>query len=222
MNFTVEGQEYLCERAVATQQTGFVLVAQLRRDLPDYVGAVLWFGVDDADMTVFSPMYCSITKQPESLRPGNGSMTEYSPTSAFWAHNIVSNMAYSKYDYMIKDIRKVQSKIEDNYRNNQPMVEKKAMEIAKADGEEAAIQYLTDYSADCANGATAEYHKLAQYLLVKYIDGNVKKEKNGKFLTENGLVVFPDQPGYSKEYYEAIHKGNYEQLKVPASNKKSH
>lgn len=215
MNFEVDGQTYLCERAVATQQTGFVLVAQLRRDLPDYVGAVLWFGTDDADMTVFNPMYGCITSIPEAVRVGNGSMTEYSPTSAFWAHNMVANMAYHKYDYMIKDIRKMQSKIEDRYRRHQTFVEKKAMKIAEEEGESAAIQYLTDYSANCANGATEEWHKLAQFLLVKYIDGNVKKEKDGHFLTENGIVVFPDQPGYSQEYYEEIHRGNYDHLKVP-------
>ena len=61
MGFEVDGQEYVNERAIATQQTGFVLVAQMRKDLPDYVGGILWFGVDDADMTLFKPMYASMT-----------------------------------------------------------------------------------------------------------------------------------------------------------------
>ena len=54
MTFEVDGQEYANERAIATQQTGFVIVPQMRNWLPDAVGGILWFGVDDADMAVFN------------------------------------------------------------------------------------------------------------------------------------------------------------------------
>ena len=47
MTFKVDGVEYTNERAIATQQTGFVLVSQMRSWLPDAVGGVHWFGVDD-------------------------------------------------------------------------------------------------------------------------------------------------------------------------------
>lgn len=204
MDFEVDGQKYVNERAIATQQTGFVLVAQLRNFLPDLVGPILWFGADDANTTVFSPMYGCITEAPEAFSPKNGSMTEFSWTSAFWINNWVANMAYSRYDYMIKDIRPVQKELEDRFFLHRPKVEKKALEIAEKDGREAAIAYLTRYSASCANNATARYKKLGEYLLVKYIDGNVKKEKNGAFETKNGLAVFPDQPGYDEAYYRSI------------------
>jgi Dipeptidase len=65
MTFKVDGQEYVNERAIATQQTGFVLCAQLRNWLPDAIGGVLWFGVDDAATAVFTPMYGSIKETPE-------------------------------------------------------------------------------------------------------------------------------------------------------------
>lgn len=216
MGFEVDGQKYVNERAIATQQTGFVLVAQLRSFKPDLVGPILWFAVDDANTAVFSPMYGCITEVPECFRPGNGSMTEFSWTSAFWINNWIANMAYNKYDYMIKDIRPVQQQIEGMYFKHQDAVEKKALEIEKKEGRDAAVQYLTDYSAKCANSATAKYKKLGEYLLVKYIDGNVKKEKNGKFETKNGLVVSPLQPGYNREYYKAIAKDpTSEHLKEP-------
>ena len=63
--------------------------------------------VDDADMAVFNPIYCSSLAAPESYRVGNGDLLEFSWTSAFWIHNWVANMAYHKYSYMIQDIRKV-------------------------------------------------------------------------------------------------------------------
>lgn len=215
MGFEVDGVEYVNERAIATQQSGFVLVAQLRSDLPDYVGGILWFGVDDADMAVFTPMYGSMTRVPWCYSPDNGSMTEFSWTSAFWMHNWVANMAYHKYNYMIKDIRKVQQRLEGGFQQMQPIVEQHAMNIAKTEGEAAAVEFLTNYATQLADNATAEWKKLGEYLLVKYIDGNVKKEKDGKFIEENGLVVSPYQPGYDEEYYRAIHEAdNTEHLRV--------
>ena len=215
MGFEVDGQKYINERAIATQQTGFVLVAQLRSTMPDLVGPILWFGVDDANTTVFSPMYGCITRVPEAFSPHNGSLTEFSWTSAFWIHNWVANMAYSKYSYMIQDIRPVQQEIESKYFADQPLIEKEALRIQREKGTDAARAYLTNYSEQCANNATQRWKKLGEYLLVKYIDGNVKREENGHFKTEHGLAVPPEQPGYSEEYYRMIHNGNYEHLKVP-------
>lgn len=215
MGFEVDGQQYVNERAIATQQTGFVLVAQLRADKPDLVGPVLWFGVDDANTTVFSPMYGCITRVPEAFSSDNGSLTEFSWTSAFWMHNWVANMAYNKYSYMIRDIRPVQQEIEGKYFADQSAIEAEALRIEKEQGTDAARAYLTRYSEECANSATARWRKLGEYLIVKYIDGNVKKEEHGEFKTEHGLAVPPDQPGYSEEYYRMIHQGNYDHLKVP-------
>ena len=214
MNFTVDGQEYVNERSIATQQTGFVLVAQLRKHLPDYVGGVLWFGVDDADMAVFTPMYCSITRVPECYRVGNGDMMTFSPTSAFWMHNRVANMAYGKYNFMIKDIRKQQSALEGKYMHMQPLIEKYAQELGAKD-EAAAVEFLTTYSCTEADAATQIWSKLSEYLLVKYMDGNVKKEENGQFKQNgNGLSAYPDFPGYDEAYYRSIAKDTGDNLKV--------
>ena len=216
MNFEVDGQNYVNERAISTQQTGFVFVAQLRNYKPDLVGPILWFGCDDANFTVFSPMYGCITEAPEAFSTENGSMTEFSWTSAFWINNWISNMAYNKYDYMIKDIRPVQQELEKGFFDRQEAVEKEALAVRDAQGEEAAVAFLTKYSAKCANDATARYKELGEYLLVKYIDGNIKKEKNGFFETKDGLAVFPDQPGYDQEYYRTIAEDPAsEHLKAP-------
>lgn len=78
MTFEVDGQEYTNERAIATQQTGFVIVPQMRNWLPDAIGGILWFAVDDADMAVFTPVYASVTDVPECYRVGNGDLLNFS------------------------------------------------------------------------------------------------------------------------------------------------
>jgi len=214
MTFEVDGQEYTNERAIATQQTGFVIVLQMRNWLPDAVGGILWFGVDDADMAVFTPIYCSVTASPECYRVGNGDMMNFSWTSAFWIHNWVANMAYGKYSYMIQDIRLVQQELENSYQQTIPAVDKAASELYAKNPAEA-VKFLTWFSSTTADQATARWKKLGEYLLVKYMDGNVKKEENGHFKQNGyGLSEYPDFPGYDEDYYRSIVKSAGDKLKV--------
>ena len=61
----------------------------------------------------------------------------------------------------------------------------------------------------------AEWKKLGEYLMVKYIDGVIKKEDNGQFKrNEHGLPAFPSRPGYSNEYYRKIVDQTGEKYKV--------
>jgi dipeptidase len=214
MTFTVDGQTYVNERAIATQQTGFVIVPQMRNWLPDEVGGILWFGVDDADMAVFTPLYSSILAAPETYRVGNGDMYTFSWTSAFWVHNWVANMAYHKYNFMIEDIRKVQGELENGYRDRLAAIDKAALELlAKSPAE--ARNFLTWFSTTTAEEATVRWKALGEYLLVKYIDGNVKKEENGQFKRNPyGLPASPHFPGYDDDYYRSIVNSAGERLKV--------
>ena len=115
MDFTVDGQEYIHERAISTQQTGFSFVAQCRKWLPDKLGGIIWFGVDDTYSTVYCPVYCGCTQIPVCFEEGNGSMSQYSETAAFWLFNRVSNFCYLRYDAMIQDVVKVQHELETDF-----------------------------------------------------------------------------------------------------------
>ncbi len=214
MGFTVDSVEYINERAIATQQTGFSFVAQMRNWLPNPIGGVLWFGVDDANTCVYVPMYCAMTEVPECYAVGNGDILEFSWTSAFWVHNWVANQAYYRYNQMIGDIHSLQKKMEDNFETMQPSIEKVALDLYKQDPEQA-VEFLNFYSVSEAENTTKNWRKLGEYLLVKYMDGNIKKEKDGKFeRTEYGGAVSPEFPGYSEEYYRSVANDAGDKLKV--------
>jgi len=216
MYWTTDSVNYFVnERAVSTQQTGFVFVAQSRSWLPDPIGGIFWFGVDDTYSTVFSPMYCGILKVPHSYAEGNGSMVEYSPTSAFWTFNFVANWAYTRYSYMIKDIQKVQRELELGYIDQTAKIDKEAAVIYKTDKNKARA-YLTSYSVKTGDGTVARWKQLGEYLLVKYIDGNIKKEKDGKFQTNGtGQGAMPNQPGYPKWWLNEIVREHGDVVKAP-------
>ncbi len=203
MGFELDGHTYIHERATSTQQTGFSFVAQCRGWLPARIGGILWFGVDDTYSTVYCPMYCGITKIPECFRQGNGDMLTYSETSAFWLFNRVTNFVYSRYSDMIVDLQKVQNKLETTYIRDVEKFDNRAKEYEG----EALTQLLNDFSNRAAARMFKEWDQLDKYLLVKYIDGNIKKEKDGKFeRTATGNAVFPSQPNYRKEWQQMIVK----------------
>ncbi len=206
LTWSVGDQTYCNERATATQQTGFSFVTESRNWLPDWIGGIFWFGVDDASTTVYTPMYCGINRVPEPFAVGNGDMITYSETSAFWAFNFVSNFCYLRYDLMTPDVKKVQAELETKYLSDKEAVDKAALELYEKDPERAR-EYLTDYSVSVGEQAFNRWKELGQFLLVKYIDGNVKKEINGEF-QYNGMgghiPVHPDQPGYPEWWYEKI------------------
>ena len=56
LSFKSGDKSYFNERPISTQQSGFVFVSQMRENLPDAIGGVLWFGVDDASMTFLTPV----------------------------------------------------------------------------------------------------------------------------------------------------------------------
>ena len=214
MSFEVDGQRYVHERAIATQQSGFWFVAQCRSWLPNPIGGILWFGVDDAATSCLAPIYCSSTRVPETFAVGNGDMLTYSDSAAFWVFSKVANAAYLRYDVVSADIIKVQQELEKKYQEEVKQVDVKASELYKANPEQA-IAYLTDFSVSTANSMVACWKELDNYLLVKYIDGNIKKEENGKFLrTKHGMAVSPNQPQLPEKWRRAIVNDAGETLKA--------
>ncbi|MBQ5614585.1 MAG: C69 family dipeptidase, partial [Tidjanibacter sp.] len=213
MNFEVDGVTYVNERATATQQTGFWFTAQARNYLPDAVGGILWFGVDDAATSCLTPIYCSVTDVPECFREGNGHMTQYSPTSAFWIFNRVAQFAYLRYDYIGAEVQKSADEWENAKLKEVLTVDNAAKGLSLKKQKE----YLTDYSIQTAQNMFNRWVELDQYLMVKYIDGNIKVEDENGFV-DNGngknIPASPDQPGYSEKWKRAVAADNGDVLRV--------
>lgn len=214
LTYQVDSVEYFNERAIATQQTGFSFVAQMRSKYPDPIGGLLWFGVDDAATSVYIPIYCGTKEVPECFRQGNGSMTEFSWTSFFWINNWVANMAYSRYNVMIQDIRKEMNELENYFNRSLEASDRTAEQIYLKD-EQSGLQFITQHSLSYAQFAFDRWKKLGEFLMIRYIDGNIKKVKDGKFEeTPDKMVAFPDQPGYNETYYRHIIRETGNRLKV--------
>ncbi|MDE6571642.1 MAG: C69 family dipeptidase, partial [Duncaniella sp.] len=198
MTFKVDGKEYLNERAIATQQTGFSFVSQMNENHPEQMKGILWFGVDDANTCVYIPVYNCVEKAPHEFAHGNGDMLTLSWDAAFWVNNYVANQAYNRYSQMIPDIRRVQNAEEETLDKEVAAL----MTGVKGMSPEDAKEVLRAHTDMASQRYVKRYKQLGDYLLVKYLDGNVKKEKDGKFeRTPEGMAVYPDFPGYDERYY---------------------
>ena len=214
MDFEYDGKTYVNERAIATQQTGFWIVCQSRSWLPDEVGGVIWFGTDDAATSCLTPVYTTVNEIPQCIKVGNGSLIEYSPTSLFWVTNRIAQFAYMLYDRIEPEVRAVIDSVENAAIAMQPAVDAAAMEILGENPTEESIKaardFLTAYSIGQAQDLFNIWKDLDIYLLVKYMDGNVKKENGHGTFLDNGysprIPASPDQPGYSDKWKEAVAK----------------
>ena len=219
MTFKVDDVEYTHERAIATQQTAFTFVAQLRDEVPQEMKGILWFGVDDTNTCVYVPMYSCVTEVPHCYAPGNGDILTLSWDAAFWVHNYVANQAYNRYSQMIPDIRRVQNSLEDAMESGVKEVESKALAMNAAERR----NLLSGFSDEWAERSTREFKQLGDYLFVKFLDGNIKKETApGQFLrTPEGMCASPQFGGYSDEYFRSVAEDAGDRLKVtePTFNK---
>ena len=216
MSWKVDDKTYVNERATATQQTGFWMVGQAR---PEKTG-ILWFGVDDAATSCLTPIYCNSTEVAECLKEDNGSMLEYTPSSAFWLFNRVTNFAYLRYDMMSADIRKVIDFWENSMLEAVERVDASAAELSA----KSQKKYVTRFSVNTANELFENWSRLDKYLLIKYVDGNVKSEHFGvlkyvigaggdaSHFVENGNgKQIPDKiqfPGYNEKWKRAVAADN--------------
>ena len=201
IEWELDGVAYTWERPISTQQTGYSFVSQSRAWLPDQIGGVYWYAVDDTYTNCYIPLYCCIDSLPEAYTAG--SMKEFSWDSAWWVFNFVANYANLRYSDMLPEIQAAQRDLEGTFLALQPAVEQTATELLKSDSA-LATRYLTDYSVMHADLTVKRWRALGEYLIRKYNDGFVQDEK--------GAVR---EAGYPEAWLRRVIKARPEQFRLP-------
>ena len=226
MNFEVDGKTYVNERAIATQQTGFWFVGQSRGWLPDVVGGVIWFGCDDAATSWLTPIYTNTQEVPECFREGNGDILHYSPTSAFWMCNRVANACYKAYNIMAPTVRSAIDEWENAQIANLARTDEEALKVfyseikvkkmyvrknertrKVADPAPKTKAFITEFSVNTAQEMFDKWVEMEEFLLVKFLDGNVKAQNpDGSWVTNGHSDKVPANigwPGYTDVWKRA-------------------
>ncbi len=190
-----DGTKMFRERPIGCQQSGMTMVCQMRSFLPDEVGGVTYFNMDDATMVAYVPVYCSINRIPAPFRRENNNIREFSFESAFWMNNWVANMVYPRWSAMIGDLREAQAELEDYYAEDQKEVEKQVTDLTHQE----RVDYLTAKTEAYTDRMMQRWDKLAKLLIVKHNDQIMQPSENG--------VVVPGRrtsPQYAPAFIEAV------------------
>ena len=190
-----EGTAMFRERPIGCQQSGMTMVCQMRSWLPDAVGGVTYFNMDDASMVAYVPAYCGINHVPGPFRRENNNIREFSTESAFWMCNFVANMVYPRYSAMIGDLREAQAELEDYYAADQKEVEERAAQMTPGE----RTDYLTRKTEEYTTRMMQRWDKLAKLLIVKHNDQIMQP-------SENGVVVAGrrSSPAYAPAFIDAV------------------
>ena len=165
-----DGTKMFRERPIGCQQSGMTMVCQMRSFLPDEVGGVTYFNMDDATMVAYVPVYCSINRVPEPFRRENNNINEFSFESAFWMNNWVANMVYPRWSAMIGDLREAQTELEDYYAEDQKEVEQRVEGMTHLE----RVNYLTQKTEAYTAKMMDRWDKLAKLLIVKHNDQTMR------------------------------------------------
>ena len=172
-----DGTDMFRERPIGCQQSGMTMVCQMRSFLPDEVGGVTYFNMDDATMVAYVPVYCSINRVPDPFRRENNDIREFSTKSAFWMNNFVANMVYPRWSAMIGDLRDAQAELEDYYAEDQKEVEERVAGMTHQE----RVDFLTRKTEGYADRMMKRWDELAKFLIVKHNDQIMRPSENGVF-----------------------------------------
>eukprot|EP00727_Mastigamoeba_balamuthi_P011605 m51a1_g7067 hypothetical protein (562) ;mRNA; r:190224-192334 len=212
--FQHAGRTYQHERPISVPMTAFAIVTQMRSWLPREIGAVAWFGTDDAACTVHVPIYASVNRVAKSYvgKYGVGNdLLQMDMNRAYWAFSLVSNFAYSRWSVVYPEVRARMASLEQRYLNEVAGVEEKAMGLYRSCSPEKAVKYLTSYSERTANSLTREWLSFFMHLFAKYQDGYVKVAQGP------GLKPVSKSAGYPEAWLGRIVADTGDRYLVPVS-----
>jgi dipeptidase len=184
-----DSTQYGWERPISQPQTAFSFITQARNWLPDEIGGLVWYSVDDTYSTVWMPFYMATKSVPPSL--SGGSPVEFSWESAYWIFSMVNNLAYGMYNVMIEDIQKVQEELESRMFAMIPAMDEAALLLHETNPS-LMREFLSSFSVDQAERVTERWRELAGYLIVKYNDRYIRKEMN--------IDSWPTGVGYPEDF----------------------
>lgn len=191
VGFEIEGDtlSYAWERPISQPQTAFSFITQARSWLPDPVGGICWYGLDDNYSNAFMPLYLGMSGMPKSLTTGNP--IEFDWDSSYWVFTLVANYAYGLYSHMIEDIQEVQREIEHRAHTMVPAIDLAAMSLHETDPG-IMEAYLTDFSINFAEYAVDRWRELGHTLFVKYNDRYIRQTET--------LKPWPGSIGYPQDF----------------------
>jgi len=146
-------------------KTGYGMIAQLRGWLPDPIGGVYWFYVDNTHTSIHVPIYIGTQKIADSYKTYNPD--EYSENSARWIIDFVDNLLYLRWQDAIQDLYRLRDPLQNRFFEEQNKIDTKAKKLYDKNPQKAK-KILTEYTLKNMEKVVNTYKKIRDILITKY------------------------------------------------------
>ncbi|MGL4852452.1 MAG: dipeptidase [Phocaeicola sp.] len=147
-------------RNIAVPQCAYSTVIQLRSWLPDAIGGVIWFSMDNPGQSPRIPVFCGTTDFPELFKIcGNHRLRD---DAALWHYRQANKLAAVKWGSSRKVMEKNIAYFEQKGQRELPFVEAQYQAIVKEEGEETAKAFLTGYTSDFVGATILRWDELTR------------------------------------------------------------
>lgn len=145
-------------RTVSVPQCAYSTVIQLRDWLPDDIGGVVWFSVDNPAQSPRIPIFAGGTELPAPFKICG--QHRYDEKGIVWPFRRANKLATLRWGATKGDHQKAFNYFQQKGESELPFVEARYNEILEKEGRDAARQYLNDYTADFAGAAIQRWNDL--------------------------------------------------------------
>ena len=152
-------------RNVARARGEYGMVAQLRGWLPDEVGGIYWFFVDNAFTSAYVPMYAGVTDVAACYKTYD--KDKFDDNSMRWAVDFVDNLLYLKWQDAVEDLHAVRDPLEQRFFDEQAEVDSTFTALYKKSPKKAK-QYITELTIERQNETLKMFQELRITLITKY------------------------------------------------------
>ena len=150
---------------------GYGMVAQLRSWLPDPVGGIYWYFVDNQHVGAYVPIYAGVNKIHTAWNTYDPAV--YSEDSFRWAVDFVDNLLYLKWQTAIEDVKTVRDPVEARYFEEIAAIDEKVAALYEKSPKKAS-KYVTELTWERMEEMHGIYSELRDQLITKYTNNHVR------------------------------------------------
>ena len=204
--WSYDDKMYHNERAVATQQTGWNFIAQIRMDKPAPISSLLWFAVDDSLTSPRFPVYgCS--RSVSEAYSGKGTqdgvpspLLSFDIQKAFWVQNMVSNFVYSRWEDAYPYLQAKLAVVHEHFKEEVKLIDEQLMAVYDPNDLDWVIDHATAFSVKAGDYMHKEWMGFYGEIFARYRDFfTVEKDEDDPVC--NCKVK---ESGFSDEWKEKI------------------
>jgi len=159
------------KRTIAISGCSYSQIIQCRDWLPDEIGGIAWFSFDNPGVSPRIPIFSGTLSLPESFAICG--QKSYRTDAAIWSFRRTNRLAENRWGRTRSYIEKGVMELEDKAFDELPLIEKKAVEMYKAEMKKGTVldedgrpvtpeyrEFLTQYTNDFARAAMSRWWEL--------------------------------------------------------------